>query len=203
MDLVFALDGSRFIQTKSFAEVKRFVAGTLGAYQIASEKTRVGLMTFGGTTVANLGLSDGIHKSIVEQGIFDMSPVGGSRKLSDAIVFADKNMFGENRVDRAAKVIVFFIAGSSSEGFPDSAAKASLDALRKRNVTIMVVTVGKEAVGEEFKSLAKGDRFIRVPRFGDLKQALPEIVEESNRATSKYRTFYASIEAFLFFCQRK
>ena len=190
-DLVFALDGSKGVQAKSFAEMKRFLAGTLGAYQIASENTRVGLMTFGGTTVSNLGLSNGFHKSVVEQGIFDMSLVGGSRNLSDAIVFADKNMFGENRVDGATKVLIFVIAGPSPEGFPSSAATDSLGALRKRNVTILVVTVGKEAVDEELKSLAKEDRFIRVPRIGDLRQALPKIVEESNRATSKHRSFCA------------
>ena len=185
LDLVFALDGSKNVQSKTFTEMKRFVKGTIEAYRIAGNETRVGLMTFGGPTVNNLKLSEGIYKSAVEQGIFDIMPVGGERNIKNAINFADRYIFKENMADGIAKVLALIVSGSSSEEIPDSTAKNALDNLKSKNVTILIVAIGKEADEQELKDLAKGDKLIKVPNVDDIKQALTDVVEESSKATGK------------------
>lgn len=197
LDLVFALDGSKNVQSNAFSEIKRFVRGTIGAYRIAANETRVGLITFGGATVSNLKLSEGIYKSTVEQGIFDIMPVGGDRNLNSAVTFADKYIFEESKADGIAKVLVLIVDGFSFAKIPDSAAKIALDDLRSKNVTILIVAIGKEADEQELKDLAKDDKLIKVPNVVDIKQALTDVVEESSKATGEDKYFSCTFYLYM------
>ena len=173
--------------SKAFAEMKRFVKGILKAHRIAANETRVGLMTFGGTTVRNLRLSDGTDKSAVEQGIFDTEQVGGNRRLGNALDYANRYMFEEKQSDGAPRVLVLVVTGSGSDEVPDSATTNALDNLMRKNVTILMVAIGKET-DKELQDVLRGDKLIKVPDVGRLKEALTAVVEESGKATGELST---------------
>ena len=161
--------------------------GALGAYQIAANETRVGLMTFGAKSSSNLQLSDGVHKSVVVQKIFDATPVGGDMKLNEAVLFANANMFKDEKAKDSGKILVFVISGSSDRIFPDGVTNNALNELKKKNVTVLVVAVGKKASHEELKRLAENDKLIRVEEINDIKEALTKVVEESSKVKGKLK----------------
>lgn len=185
LDVIFALDGSKNVAGRSFGKMKRFVKGVIGALNIAANRTRVGLMTYGARAFSNLQLSDGIYKSLVEQEIFSAKSPGGERNIKKAINFANTNMFNEQHSNGFGKVLVLIAAGSGSEGIVDNVTKTAIEELKKKNVTILVTAIGKDSRAGELKDFAGSGKVISVPMIDGLKSAFTEVVEESQKASGK------------------
>lgn len=183
VDIVFALDGSKNVDSETFEKIKRFIQGAAGAYKIGAKQTRIGLLTYGETPVNNLHPLDGIRTAVVTQKIFDAKPVGGERKINNAIQFADRVLFDDQKTDAKSKVFVLIVAGPDAEGIADRDTKVALRRLKKKNVSVLVTAIGKQVNMEELKDVAMDDKVIAVPEIGEIKEALTKVMEESIKAT--------------------
>ena len=163
----------------SFDKIKDFVKGMLKGYSISSNQTRVSLVTYGSTPVNVLQFKEGVHRSIVEQALFDMSPVGGDRKLADAVKFIAKNLFTNSL--RTGKLLVLLVSGTEPQLKDTSDMKTAAMELKERNVELLVVGIGKEA-GNNVRGMADPEKTIALDDVKDLKSAYPKVFDESGKA---------------------
>ena len=186
IDVVFALDSSKDVDISKFNKMKEFMKGSLKAYKISSDETRVAVMTYGNKQMKNVDLQDGVYKSVVEQVIEDAKRVGGERRLIDALKFADMKMFEEtapsNRDKTAGKVLLLMMSGSDSQIDKGNEMKMVFDELKRKKITLVVIGVGNKVKDEDLKKIGKGGNVVKVEDADDLKKALTPVFAASGKA---------------------
>ena len=186
IDVVFALDGSRDVDIKSFNKMKEFIKGSLKAYKVSSNETRVAVMTYGNKQMKIVNLKDGIYKSVVEQAIEDAKRVGGERRLIDALKFADMRMFektvSNSRDEAAGKVLILMMSGSDSQIDKGSEMKVVLDELERKKITLLVIGTGNKVKDEDLKKIGKDGNVVIVEDADDMKKALTPVLDASGKA---------------------
>ena len=185
--MVFALDGSRDVDIKLFSKMKEFMKGSLKAYNISTNETRIALMTYGGKQMKNVDLKDGVSKSVVEQAIEDAKRVGGERRLINALKFAAMKMFektaSRSRDETAGKVLILMMSGSDSQIDKGSEMKMVVDELKRKKITLVVIGIGNKVKDEDLKKIGKDANVVKVEDPADLKKALPPVLDASGKAT--------------------
>ena len=186
LDVVFALDGSRDVDMNVFNKMKEFMKGSLKAYNISSNETRIALMTYGSKQMKNVDLKDGVYKSVIEQAILDAKRVGGERRLIDALKFADMKMFEETELssrDKAAgKVLILMMSGSDSQIGKGNDVKMILDALKRKKISLVVIGIGNTVKDEDLKKIGKDGIIAKVEDADDMKKALSPVLDASAKA---------------------
>ena len=188
LDIVFAADGSNTVDTTTFDKIKKFIMASLKTYIISPNDTRVGLFSFGGmVNEASISLQDGISKLVVEQGIYSLEKVGGSRQINEAISFADEEMFTARAGARpqAGKVLVLLITGKNDPNvknkLPDVARK-----LKGKGVEVFVIVIGKDADTNEVNAIASDpDSIAKVDDSDNLPSTLGALEKASGKAVGK------------------
>ena len=170
----------------TFNKLKELMKGSLKAYNISSNETRVAVMTYGNKQIKDVDLKDGIYKSVVEQGIEDAKRVGGERRLIDALKFADMKMFerttSSSRDKTAGKVLILTMSGSDSQSDKGNEMKMVLDELRRKKVSLVVIGIGNELKDEDLKKIGKDGNVVKVEDANDLKKALTLVLDSSGKA---------------------
>ena len=153
------MDGSKDVEINTFNKMTEFMKGSLKAYKISSNETRIALMTYGDKPMKNVGLKNGVYKSVVEQAIVDAKRVGGERRLIDALKFADMKMFektaSSSRDKSAGKVLILMISGSDSQIDKGNEMKMVLDELKRKKITFVVIGIGNKVKDEDLKNIGK------------------------------------------------
>ena len=157
--------------------MKDFVRGTLSAYNISSERTRVSLVTFGEKAVTNLYLKDGIDKDVVEKFIGNLTKIGGKRNVIDALKFVSKNTLA-GKVDYG-RLLVLVTTGPESKSTNTDERKMILNELKANDITILVIGIGDEASGREIKEIAGDDNTVVVRDADQLQTTVPKIARKS------------------------
>ena len=187
IDVVFALDGSRDVDINLFNKMKEFMKGSLKAYNISTNETRIAVMTYGNKQLKNVDLKDGIYKSVIEQVIEDAKRAGGERRLIDALKFADMKMFektaSSSRDETAGKVLILMMSGSDSQIDKGNELKMVLDELNRKKITLVVIGVGNKVKDGDLKKIGKDGNVVKVEDPADLKRALPPVLDASGKAT--------------------
>ena len=187
LDIVFALDGSKDVGIGTFSKLKDFMKGSLEAYNISSNETRVAVMTYGDKQMKNVDLKDGVYKSVVEQGIEDSKRVGGERRLIDALKFADIKMFektaSSSRDKTAGKVLILMMSGPNSQIDIGNEMKMVLDELKRKKITLVVIGIGNKVEDEDLKKIGKDENVVKVEDAEDLKRAVAPVLDASGKAT--------------------
>ena len=179
LDVAFALDSSDVVSRPSFSSMKDFVNGIIKGYNISANQTRVSLVTYGNAQVNSLEFGDGIRRSVVEQALYEMMPVGGKRKLPDAIKYISENLFRSNVI--TGKVLVLIVNGAESQLKDKLGMEEALMDLKAKNVELVVVGIGK-GIGDKLKGITDPEKTIAVDDAYHLKSSFPEVVEESTKA---------------------
>ena len=186
LDAVFALDGSKDVGMSTFNKLKEFMKGSLEAYKILPNETRVAVMTYGDKQMKNVDLKDGVYKSVVEQGIEDAKRVGGERRLIDALKFADMKMFektaSSSKERTAGKVLILMISGSDSQIDKGNEMKMVVDELKRKKITLVVIGIGNKVKDEDLKKIGKDENVVKVEDAEDLKKALTHVLDASSKA---------------------
>ena len=174
------------MQISSFNKVKEFVKGSLKAYNISSNETRVAVMTYGDKQMKNVDLKDGVYNSVVEQAIEDAKQVGGERRLIDALKFADMKMF-EKTASRsiektAGKVLILMMSGPNSQIDKANEMKMVLDEFKRKKITLVVVGIGNKVKDEDLKEVGKDRNVVKVGDVNDMKMALTPVLDASGKA---------------------
>ena len=186
LDVVFALDSSRDVDRNTYNKMKELMKGSLEAYNVSSNETRIAVMTYGNKQIKYVDLKDGVYKSAVKQTIEDAKRVGGERRLIDALKFADMKMFektaSSSRDKSAGKVLILMISGSDSQIDKGNEMKMVLDELKRRKITLVVIRIGNKVSDEDLKKIGRGENVVKVEDAGDIKKALTPVLDASSKA---------------------
>ena len=165
--------------------MKEFIKGSLKAYKISSNETRVAVMTYSNKQMKNVYLKDGVYKSVTEQAIEDAKRVGGERRLIDALKFADMKMFektaSSSRDKTAGKVLILMMSGSDSQIDKGNEMRMVLDELKRKKITLVVIGLGNKVKDEDLKKIGKDGNVVKVD-VDDMKKALTPVVDGSGKA---------------------
>lgn len=181
LDVVVASDSSINVDRDHFAKLQKFLKGIINAYDLSSEKTRVGLMTFGYEQRRDLRIEDGIYKAVLQQAIYDMKPVGGERNLAAALKFAEENMFDEAR--DVGRILILLTTSQASGRKRDDELKANLNTLMKQSINLVTLAFGEEKGDEELRMIKENNTVVNV--VDSLKSLVPTVMEESGKAAGK------------------
>ena len=186
LDVVFALDGSRDVEMNTFNKMKEFMKGSLKAYNISPNESRIAVMTYGDKQKKNVDLKDGVYKSVVEQAIEDAKRVGGEKRLIDALKFADMKMFEKTASSSSdktpGKVLILMMSGSNSQTDKGNEMKMVLGQLKRKKITLVVIGIGDNVKDEDLKKIGKDGNVVKVEDADDLKKALTPILDASGKA---------------------
>lgn len=178
LDVSFALDSSDGVSKAAFEKMKDFIRGSLKAYNITANQTRVSLVSYGSHPISHLQMKDGVYRSVVEQALSSIPRVGGTKKLSDALTFISETF--TNRED-AGRLLILIDSETDDQLKDDSSMKRALDDLEKRNMKLVVVRIGKR-LDDKPGVLADAGKTILVDDPKNLKSAFSEVVDESAKA---------------------
>lgn len=170
-DLAFILDSSS-VSESEFQEAKRFVWSVIENFHVSANGTRVGFIRSSAiaSVIFDLQFSADNNilrlKEMVDNIVF---AEGGSTKQELALQLARVNLFSANGGSRpdVPKVLIVLTKGKSQNIL--AVARSSM-ALKRNNVTIVVVGIGEEVNIEELLTMAStaGD-MTRLNTFRELK----------------------------------
>lgn len=170
-DLAFILDSSS-VSESEFQEAKRFVWSVIENFHVSANGTRVGFIRSSAIVSVIFDLQFSVDnnilrlKEMVDNIVF---AEGGSTKHELALQLARVNLFSANGGSRpdVPKVLIVLTKGKSENIL--AVARSSM-ALKRNNVTIVVVGIGEEVNIEELLTMAStaGD-MTRLNTFRELK----------------------------------
>ena len=185
IDIVFALDGSDGVSHASFGAQKDFIKGTLKAYEIASDKTRAGFLTYGSKAVLGIKVKDGVSQSAIDGQLRHATKVGGVRQMANAMRFAGSEIFDETSSGRGRKLLVILVAGIRSIA-PDDDLKRSLDEMKNRGIEVLVIGVEENVHADKLGEIMKEGAIKKVKNTDHLNRKLTDVVEASEKLTGWY-----------------
>ena len=193
LDIVFAIDGSRKVDIKTYGKMKDFVKGASTLYNVSLSESHIGILNYGGDTKSiALSLPEGTSQFAIEQSLKAIEPVGGLRHMNKAIRFVDSQMFGVTgggRLD-AGKVLVLLTTGKNSEEGKSDLPKAAKK-LKDKGVEIVVIALGRNVDPDELNIVASNpNSFMRVSDGNDIPKALVKVEEASAKSTGNFNIVY-------------
>ena len=183
LDIIYALDGSESVAQKTISEMKRFVKGTLKSYTVSPNKTRVGLVTFGGVNpVQALSVKDGISVSTVEQSLLFMGTVGGKRNIEKVLDSSANDFIINSKRKGVSKLIVLITTGRDEENDLEKL-KAVGKKLKDNGIKVAVVAIGKDAGKDGLPMLPFSvEGVMSIPSVDDLKKAVDFVEKAAAKA---------------------
>ena len=180
------LDGSETVSQKTFSEIQRFVKGALKSYTVSSNKTRVGLITYGGMhPVRALSVKDGTSVSTVEQSLPFIGKVGGKRNIEKALDSAADDLIKNSKRIGVSKLIVLITTGKD-EGKDMDKLKAAGKKMKDNGIKVAVVAIGKDIGQDDLPVLPFSfEGVMSVPSVDDLKKAVDFVEKAAAKATGK------------------
>lgn len=147
MDLVIIVDSSSSLGEENFELVLGFVEAILDDASIDSGDVRVGLMTYGTSSVIRFDLDTYSTKIDVIDAVYSIEYSGGNSNTADALLAARSKLFN-TRSDRpdAQNVIILLTDGYSDINSHRTQQEAEL--ARKNGVQIYVLGVGLRDTSE-------------------------------------------------------
>ena len=113
MDVVYLMDSSSSIHSKTFELLKNFVTSSLLSFTISPDKqsTHVSIATYGDDTKMVADFNDGTSRQRVIGLVDDVKALGGVRDLNKALEFTYNDIFSSRFGSRpsAEKFLMVFI----------------------------------------------------------------------------------------------
>ena len=186
LDIIYLLDGSETVNQKTFSEIQRFVKGALKSYTVSSNKTRVGLITYGGMhPVRTLSVKGGTSVFTVEQSLPFMGTVGGKRNIEKALDSAAYDIIQNSKRKGVSKLIVLITTGKD-EGKDVEKLEAVGKKLKDNGIKVAVVAIGKDVGKDGLPFLPFSvEGVMSVPSVDDLKKAVDFAEKAAAKATGK------------------
>ncbi len=192
LDVLFAIDGSQSVDSKTFERIKELLKGTVKAYNVSRDQTRVGLITYGSSIINRLAFNNGISVGVVNNAIDESKRVGGKRLTTDALQYANDVMFGPANTRDSAKLLVLITTGNNDQTDSDQL-KRIVQSLKRKNVMINAVAVVDSGQGfnrDEFSDVGEGKVNVVTPE--NAPGAITGITDASAKAVGQYNIFHCS-----------
>ena len=152
----------------------------MNAYELGSDKTRVGIITYGSKPMKNIGVLEGISNSTIENALKNAKPIGGKRSIVDVLKFAESGIFREISDKEKGMLLVLMVAGSTEMAAGDEL-KLAVDELKRLGIEIMIIGLGNEVVTENLKGVVKANMIKHVSNMESIKAKLTDVVEISEK----------------------
>ena len=190
IDIIYAVDGSESVPTKTFDQMKRFVKGALKSYTISPNKTHVGLTVYGGMNpVRALSVAEGTSMSTVEQSLPFMGKIGGWRNLEKALDSVANDFVMNSRRKGVGKLVVLVTTGKDEQKDVEKL-KAVGKKLKDNGIKVAVVAIGKDVGRDDLPFLPFSvEGVMSVPSVDDLKKAV-DFVEKAGANTTGIKNIF-------------
>ena len=170
-DLVFAIDASGSIRQERFPTVLEFCQKIVDQLEIASDRTRVGALSWSDNERLNFNLNKYTHKQDVRQALGYIQFMAGKTHTASALRRMHTSMFKQTNGDRPdIPSYAIVITDGNSNINKDNTIGEAVEA-RVSGVHIITVSVGKQLGTFELKSMAsqpKDKNMFQVERFDEL-----------------------------------
>ena len=163
--------------------MKRFVKGALKSYTISPNKTRVGLIVYGGMNPTQaLSVKDGTTLSIVEHSLPFMGTIGGKRIFEKGLDSAANDIVKNSKRKGVSKLVVLITTGKD-DGKNIEELKAVGKKLNDNGIKVVVVGIGEDAGKDDLPILPfLVEGVMSVPSVDDLKKAVDFVEKASAKA---------------------
>lgn len=113
-DVFFVIDSSGSISSKDFNKEVQFVQSVVKVFDIANEKTRVGIISFSHTTKMVLALDNSLTKSKLMSKIRNVEHIGGGTNTAEALRMVRQDGFRkDSERPGVAKIAIVLTDGLS------------------------------------------------------------------------------------------
>ena len=141
-DVLFAIDGSKYVDDVTFKKIKDFIKNALLSYKISEHDARIGIVSIGGSTISYLQIGDGTSLDTVLKAITNLKNGGGSRNIARGLEFITEKMLTEKSKRVGSKQNLVFITTGSDESNDDSSIMKNVNQLKDRGVKIITIGIG-------------------------------------------------------------
>lgn len=176
-DLAFMVDSSTSVGESNFQEAKDFVWSVVRNFPISNNDTRVAVIRYSSQAdvIFDFQFSAKNNVPFLKETLDNMEYVGGETKTELALDLARTGLFTEKRGSRTKvpKILVVMSNGKSDDAL--AVARTSM-ALKRQEVTVVVVAIGDEVDLEELLLMASTpEDVISVSTFSTLKKRVGKI----------------------------
>ena len=165
-EIVFALDGSSSIWAPDFNTQLRFVQDLLGSFDIAQNKTRIGVLTFGDRQHHEFNLGDYELASDIKAAVGGIRQVRGGTNTGKALHAMVHGYFGRNARPGVVKIGIVITDGRSDIR-AHTAHKA--EAARQTGINLFAIGVGDRTDFRELAAIASHPTSTHVFRVNNYK----------------------------------
>ncbi|XP_071180188.1 cartilage matrix protein-like isoform X1 [Mytilus edulis] len=150
-DIMFALDSSASIPFKDFQKEINFTQNLIKIFDIGSDKTRVGLVTFSTTVVPVLRVGEFETKAEILEKTNGIQFQGGNTNTAEALSYIRQKGFKATDSKDRPKIAIILTDGQSNNVVRTitEAAKAKTD-----GITVFVIGIGSQVDEQELEAIA-------------------------------------------------
>nr|XP_023395803.1 collagen alpha-6(VI) chain [Loxodonta africana] len=174
-DIYLLIDGSGSTQATDFQEMKTFLSGIVGMFNIAPHKVRVGAVQYADTCDLEFVIGKYSNKHDLEKAIENIRQIGGNTNTGAALNFTLQQLqkSKQQRGNRVPYHLIVLTSGVSKDSVLEPAN-------RLREALINVYAIGvREANETQLREIAGEDRRVYyVHDFDSLKDIRNQVVQE-------------------------
>ncbi|CAC5422003.1 COL22A [Mytilus coruscus] len=150
-DIMFALDSSASIPFKDFQKEINFTQNLIKIFDIGSDKTRVGLVTFSTTVVPVLRVGEFETKAEILEKTKAIQFQGGNTNTAEALSYIRQKGFKSTESVDRPRIAIILTDGQSNDVVRTvtEAAKAKSD-----GITVFVIGIGSQVDEHELEAIA-------------------------------------------------
>lgn len=178
-DLAFAVDTAALSPSdESCAERKRFMSEAVSVLNIAADRTRVALVTFGSDTevVVDLKSIFSTHPVLLRYKMFSITCQGLARNLAGGLKVLITDVFNPVNGDRELNTNVLLLLVTAS--FADDRSIEYAAVLKQRGVRIIAVALDSRVRRVELESIASSSLdVVYLDDFVDLESRLDQLTQ--------------------------
>ena len=156
IDLIFVLDSSKSVGRTNFGKTKDFVEGVVDAFEIGSDRTRVGVIQYSSNVNFVFHLDAYMDKTLLKQAIRNIGYIGSGTRTVDALETMESEGFvvenGARRASEGLPRVAIVITDGQSQGAAVVVVPA--DRARAKGVTIFAIGVTSNVNNDELNAIA-------------------------------------------------
>lgn len=157
-DIGFILDGSGSVGSSGWDKSLNFVVGLINGFEVAKDKVRIGMISFGSTSQLIFDFNRYGDKSDIITAAQNAGFEGGSTATNLALDQARTELFQEKSGMRPGVPHILIVL-TDGESDSESATVAAAKALQNENISVFAVGVGN-AKASELKAMASKPEYV-------------------------------------------
>lgn len=177
MDVIFALDSSRGVTSNDFDQQKHFATTLIKNFAISREKTRIGVITYGGRARRTVGLLEHQDAASLKSKISGLLPAGeraAPGRVSDMLHKASIMVADEGR-QNVPTTLIALVTGAIFENV-----SLEMTALGEQEVQVFAFGVGSDAPIAALDDIATSKHHVyNVENFSELNTVASSVARKT------------------------